>query len=316
MSNILVTAIGSFSADIVIKNLRKAGHRIIGCDIYPEPWIANSLDVDVFYQSPYASEKEKYIGFIKNVCECEMVEYLIPLTDVEVDTLNQYRGCLENLVICMASEKTVNICRNKYVLYNYLKKDNLECLIPTKMLSEVEVKEQNYPVVVKPLDGRSSQGLKFLDTSAELEYFIINNKLERYIIQPKLEGNIITVDIIRNEDFFVAVSRRELLRTLNGAGTSVEVFQDENLVKICKNIADVLDIYGCVNFEFIQTTNGEFKFLECNPRFSGGVAFSCIAGYNYILNHLRCFSNEKLDELTRIKGMIIARKYQEYITEN
>ena len=46
MDTALVTAIGSFSADIVIKNLKKNGMRVVGCDIYPPEWIADAEHVD------------------------------------------------------------------------------------------------------------------------------------------------------------------------------------------------------------------------------------------------------------------------------
>lgn len=92
-------------------------------------------------------------------------------------------------------------------------------------------------------------------------------------------------------------SQAELLRTLNGAGTSVQVFRDPVLEKICEEIAGALDVKGCVNFEFIEhhTEQGETEwyFLECNPRFAGGVAFSCMAGYDMVKNHLRCFAGKE-----------------------
>lgn len=68
MNNVLVTAIGSFSADIVIKNLRESGNKIIGCDIYPADWVANSLFVDRFYQSPYATDETAYIDYLSRLC--------------------------------------------------------------------------------------------------------------------------------------------------------------------------------------------------------------------------------------------------------
>ena len=49
MNTALVTAIGSFSADIVIKNLIKSGFRVVGCDIYPAEWIADSGNGASFY---------------------------------------------------------------------------------------------------------------------------------------------------------------------------------------------------------------------------------------------------------------------------
>ena len=36
---ILVTAIGSFSAAVVVRKYKEEGFRVIGCDIYPAEWI-------------------------------------------------------------------------------------------------------------------------------------------------------------------------------------------------------------------------------------------------------------------------------------
>lgn len=35
---ILITAIGSMSAECAIKHLKNAGHFVVGCDIYPQEW--------------------------------------------------------------------------------------------------------------------------------------------------------------------------------------------------------------------------------------------------------------------------------------
>ena len=59
MKKALVTAIGSFASDIVIKTLKEEGIYVIGCDIYPKEWVAQSLDTDGFYQAPYAADKEE-----------------------------------------------------------------------------------------------------------------------------------------------------------------------------------------------------------------------------------------------------------------
>lgn len=319
MSNILVTAIGSFSADIVICNLKSQEHRIVGSDINNKEWIANSLCVDQFYQSPLAADKKKYIEFIINVCKIESIDYIIPLTDVEVDVINEFRDLLRkmNVIVCLSDKATIDICRDKYSLYKCLKSQNVDCLIRTELLSCKLENNIEFPIVVKPINGRSSQGLMYFDDIEALHFFIENNSIENYIIQPKFDGSIVTVDVLRNENqnVFIATPRIELLRTLNGAGTSVKIFDDKKLRDISQNIANILGIHGCVNFEYIMV-NDDYKFLECNPRFSGGVAFSCMAGYNYVLNHFKCFSQEKVDDINNIQEMNIARKYKEYITKN
>ncbi|MEI3166913.1 MAG: ATP-grasp domain-containing protein [Lachnospiraceae bacterium] len=60
----------------------------------------------------------------------------------------------------------------------------------------------------------------------------------------------------------------------------------------CRNIAKAVGIRGCVNMEFIEADReaGAYYFLECNPRFAGGVAFSGAAGYDMADAHIRCFT--------------------------
>lgn len=313
MSNILVTAIGSFSAEVVINNLHASGHKIIATDIYKREWVANSLLADVFYQCPYATKEEEYISFLLKVCEEENVEYIMPLTDVEVDVISKNREKFSDYIVCLPKTEVLNICRNKYKLYEFLLDNGVDCLIPTNKVDNNISDWNHFPAVIKPAGGRSSEGLYFVKDNQELQSHVQNKSLVDYIIQPKIEGKVITVDVLRNEDFFMAIPRIELLRTINGAGTTVNVFNDEKLISIVKKIADVLGIKGCVNFEFIVMDNGDYRFLECNPRFSAGVAFSCLAGYDFINNHYNCYSNLPLEAGKEIKEMIISRKYQEFV---
>lgn len=317
MKKVLITAIGSFSGKQVIQNLKTGGYKVIGCDIYPQEWISNALRVDVFYQAPLATDK-KYIEFIYNVCIEQEIQYIVPLTDLEIDVLNKNRDIFRkhNIILCISDKKSIETCRNKYALYQLFKEDESILTIPTYLFSEIEYEKLQFPIVVKPYDGRSSQGLSVLQNQEQVFNFGQYHDTSRYIVQPKIEGRIITVDVVRDKNNHeVAVCRRELLRTLNGAGTSVQVFKNEKLERQAIRIAEILNVIGTVNFEFIENKENEYFFLECNPRFSGGVAFSCIAGYDFVLNHMRCFQNENLEQHIMISEMYIAREYKECITK-
>jgi len=221
MPKVLVTAIGSFSSDIVIKKLHPNGYFVVGTDIYPREWVVAAWNVDKFYRVPKASEGEEYIRRLWETCKENEIDFLFPLTDPET-----------------------------------------------------------------------------------------------YLFQPYIPGNILTVDIVRDRfGNCCAVARRELIRTLVGAGISVRVFRDHALERSCKEIAELLNVVGCVNFEFIEADDGKRYFLECNPRFSGGVAFSVLAGYDFVTNHLRCFKNEEIETTAEIEEHYISRKYEECITD-
>ena len=316
---VLITAIGSFSADVAIKTVKQLGWRVIGCDIYPQEWVADALNVHSFYQAPLASDEKAYIDFILSVISKESVDYLLPSTDYEIDVLNKYRKEIIELgtVLCLSDFDTIELCRDKWKLYNYLKNVGFDNLIPTHLVND-KADNLNFdcPLVCKPSDGRSSQGLKYFYKANDYQQFLMTSP-KNYLVQPKINGSIITVDVVRQPDGkkVVAIPRKELLRTSNGAGTTVFVYNDQKLCQICYDLANLLNIKGCVNFEFIQNEDGDYFFLECNPRFSGGIEFSCMVAYQCVRNHFNCFTGKEIEELNSYKNTYIARKYEEYITK-
>ena len=314
-NNYLITSIGSFSADITIKRLKSVGGGlIVGTDIYNKEWIADSYNVDYFYQVPRVSEEEKYTKTIKRIIKKHNIKYIVPLTDVDVDYFNKNRNIFNNVTICISSNETLSICRNKYKIKEFIDK-NIEGIntIPTYFVNELKSNIKP-PLIAKIINGRSSQGLIKIYSNKELKQFLDNKDNKNYIIQPLIDGNVVTVDVICDGENAVAIAREELLRTLNGAGTSVKVYHNRKLENDCKKLALALNIKGCVNFEFIKNGN-KYYFIECNPRFSGGLEFSCIAGYDCVTNHINCFKNKRIKKFDLNKTIYIARKYEEYVTK-
>ena len=71
-----------------------------------------------------------------------------------------------------------------------------------------------------------------------------------------------------------------------------------------------LDIIGCINIEFIKSENDYF-LMDINPRFSAGIAFSLLAGYDFIQNHIKCFQGISIDTDLEYKETILTKKYIE-----
>lgn len=319
MAKILITAIGSFSADYAIKTLKRHGHEIIGTDIYPKEWIANALIVDYFYEVPHSNivDESDYIKCVLNICIDRNVDYIIPLTDPEVDILSQSKSlfCKFNIKICTPNSDVVSLCRDKYKLPKYLDKQKFTNIIPTELLNNVD--DIKSPVFLKPIRGRSSSGCVLVKSNDEFVFFKNKLKNEQYIVQPFIEGNVITVDVVRDPKThdIVCVARRELLRTTTGAGTTIEIIQDDQLDILVKKIASITSIIGTVNMEFLETNTGQYYLLEINPRFSAGIVFTDMAGYDMVINHLNCFIPLPISLKYNIQKLIISRKYNEYITK-
>lgn len=306
--NILVTAIGSFSADCVIKTLKQNNHKVVGCDIYPSTWHAISKECDNVYQAPFATD-EKYIPFICDICKNEKIDCIIPLTDLEIDIFNNNRKDIADIGVNLyiQSEACLNIARDKYAMFKLFINDD-KVNVPYSCSSETLTTEFSIPAIAKPINGRSSEGLKKIENSEELKQLIGRSN---YIVQENIPGSVLTVDYVRDSfgnDF--AIPREELLRTKNGAGTTVKITPNESLIKTVSYIGEKLGVVGCINMEFINNSN-KFYLIDINPRFSAGVAFSNFIGYDMITSHINSFNGMSICSPIKIEEQILCKRYYE-----
>ena len=322
MSTVLVTSLGSVAGDITIKTLKRLNHRVVGTDIYPREYVPDALEVGAFYQAPYTMDVENYLTFIEDVCARERVDFVFPMTDLDIDVFNANRERLAKTgaTFCMSPKSALDTIRNKKTLAEFI---NERCpqikTITTLSLTECQDGTPfGYPVIVKPYDGRSSIGLYRIyneyDWAAAMAAI---EEPERYIVQPFVEGPIVMSEIVRNPESgkTVVVVREELLETSNFCAITVRMYHDEDLEARSRELAEALDIRGSVNFEWILDAEGTYHFVECNPRFSAGAEFTVMSGYELIDNHLRCFQGRDIEDYAYRHQMIIARKYEEYITK-
>lgn len=319
MQSILVTSTGSVATDITIKSLKRMGYRVVGCNIYPKEWIVESCEMDEFYQVPPVTQKDEYMTNIKEICIKEEIRFIFPMIDYEIDLYTKNREWFEQngVVLCISSDKSLSFTRNKKMLQEFVEKNCPKTNpIPTKFLKDIDTLEWNFPVVCKPYNGRSSQGLKYIYNEEEWNEFKEIADKDTYIVEPYIDGPLVMVEIVRqtNPHKVVAMTRRELMSTPHGCSTTVLVYQDKKLEEASKELADKLDVRGDVNFEYIMAKDGTYYLVECNPRFSAGCEFACIGGYDCIENHLKCFLGKEIEDYHFKHNMIIARKYEEYIT--
>ena len=138
---------------------------------------------------------------------------------------------------------------------------------------------------------------------------------EGHFGQPFIEGSVFTVDVAR--DLYgntQCLARQELLRTVNGLGTTVRVLPGHPLEEICARIAEKAGIVGVVNMEFI-VRNDEYRFLEVNPRFSGGVGFSMAAGVDFARLEILCHEGEFIGKRPEVREMTVSRKTEMIVTD-
>lgn len=315
MKTTLITAVGSASAATVLESLRALGHRVIGCDIYPQAWNVVSTEVDAFFQAVLATDEEAYVNQLMDAVEREKVDFLIPLTDLEVDVLCRCKANFASLgcTVCTPDEPAAQLCRDKQRMAEQLAKSAVCRTIPTRSPYGWEPQASDFPMMLKPRSGRSSQGQAVVKTREAFDSALKSRS--DYIAQPFIEGSVFTVDVAR--DLYGSTQclvRQELLRTVNGLGTTVRILPGHPLEAICAAIAAQAGIIGVVNMEFIGHGD-DYYFLEVNPRFSGGLGFSMAAGVDFSKLEILCHEGELIGRRADVREMVISRRVEMVITE-
>ena len=302
MKNILCTAIGSFSTKVVIEGLEKKGYTVYGADCYPGEWIPMAKRVKDFAEIPLVREEKLYLDTILALCKDWKISAIFPLIDLEVDFYEKYKNTFlkEGIQLCIP-KGDLGLIRDKYLLSKFLS-DKLEegfSVIPGEEYEEMDFENLSFPMIAKKRNGRSSEGLWEIEDEDQLGFFC--NKMWReeeknYIFQRKIEGKVYTVDYFRGHGGTDrALVRKENLRTKNGAGVSVEILPEEGIERQCRRIAEALNLNGLVNFEWIYEEQEDcFYFLEINPRPSGGIGFSVLAGAPFVEEAVEYYFSEAL----------------------
>jgi carbamoyl-phosphate synthase large subunit len=100
--------------------------------------------------------------------------------------------------------------------------------------------------------------------------------------------------------------RQELIRTSHGAGITVEIISNDYLEMISELILSKLNYSGFANIEFLYDGN-EYYLMDINPRFSAGVGFSILSGYDMVTNLVNSFYGKPISETKRIEYGIYSK---------
>lgn len=214
------------------------------------------------------------------------------------------------VIPCIPSPYCVRTCRDKELLMRRFADHSAVTVIPTWRVSEfLRLRPFKGALIAKPRNGRSSQGLLRCTSIDQLTGFTGREDL---IVQPVITGPVFAVDCLRDatDGRSVFVAREELIRTPHGAGVTIRFTTDSGLLEMCQHVVDGLALHGCINLEFIRQGD-RYLLMDANPRFSAGVGFSQLAGYDMVANHLRCHSGDPIDPSVHVPHGTMATRRQE-----
>lgn len=316
---VLVTAVGTVNGSAVVEELKKYKGQaiyVIGANSTPKNYVVTSKFVDEYYEFPSAVDNQEfYLNYVLAFCKEHKVNHLICFIDEEVELFTRNRELFGRIGVklCLPDYDTVSVCHFKDKFSDWIK-DNFPKIWIKRYTSFDNLTTADFPIFVKPIEGRASIGCKTISSIVELRSFLAeNNNGEEFIFQEKIDGDLVGVDIVRNREYnqLILVQKQELMRNSNGCGTVVKIIHDLNLEEICEGLAEKLDLNGLINVEFFMSEKGP-KIIEINPRLPAGTSYSCMAGGNTVINTLLISEKEPCTSDEINVGKVYARRYETY----
>ena len=254
-----------------------------------------------FYTIPLPND-DNFISTLLNILKNIGPSMLIPGADEEAIIISSYKDILtQNNILCnVMDHKTVTSIVDKLYLNTNIIEANpnyaVKCI---RVYNNIDFREtcikMGYPskkIILKPITGRGRRSTyivseeyfenKIKDSISHIkmddaikEKLIISNNM---MVMEYVEGESITIDVLGSKGKIVHTTIRKWNEKWRFPFPGQKIISDKNIDGLIKVISKIINLHGLIDIDAIKTEEGRIVFLEINPRPSGSVAVSEIAG--------------------------------------
>lgn len=262
----LIEASGCLTSGYMINSIHEAGYKVCGSDIV-ENVFAKYLSDD-FLVFPKASDPDLW-NIMENAIKEHNINIVLPTLDETMLGWAERKEYFEKkgVHVIVSEKETIDICEDKWKTYNFFKRSGL----PTPKTSLAPDYE-----LIKPRQGRGGKGI-FLKSNKDVD------NMNGMISQEIIDGIEYTVDVFFDylgKPVYIVPRLRENVR--DGKSVQGRVVKHEKIDAYIKKAAENIKFFGPVNFQFMETKDGDLFFIEINPRLGGGSALGFFATENWI----------------------------------
>jgi carbamoyl-phosphate synthase large subunit len=249
--------------------------RVIAADLDPE-WSPACHVADKSYSVPRANTPE-YASAIRDIARNERCGLIVPTIDPELLPLARARdeGMFADIGAHAVVQPTrfVETCRDKQRTMEWLAGKGVR--VPKTYSRESLASERSsagaicWPLIVKPVDGSSSDGISIHKDAASLEQVEVT---ARDIVQHYVEGPEFTVNCYAGLDGQLLFAMAHLRKaTRGGEVEKAQAVHLDGVEEIAKAIVlSELAPRGPFCFQLKQDLSGSLYVFEINARFGGG----------------------------------------------
>lgn len=239
---------------------------------------------------PLESETEAWRVRLMEILRAGQYDLLIPISDTAVDIVSQMRDEIEPLVqVIIPSPQNIALASDKARSTQLAEKLNV--CIPTSRFPENEAgfraafAELGLPCVVKLPISSASAGVFISSDVEELLAFVARHQdpANRPYCQEFIAGDLVGVAALAYQGRVLASHCFEVDfdHLVGGHPPYARESVDPQITADVAAIVKALDWSGPIDFDFLRGADGNCRFLETNPRFSGTISFAAAAGVDF-----------------------------------
>jgi carbamoyl-phosphate synthase large subunit len=277
---VLVTGVGGPAGVSVVNALLRAGVRTVAVDC--DTSAAGLTLGDVSGIVPMAGDP-KFVDALCDLALSQGADTIVSTVAEELVALGTRAEDLagNGIAVWVPSQTAVEQCSDKAVFAAVLTEAGIATPATGFVASDV-----SGPWIVKPRFGRGSRDVYPCDSVDEVAWAL--RRVVDPIVQTRLSGLEFTVDALVDRDGrFAGGVPRWRLETRGGISTKGETFADDRVLIGAAAVLGAVGLRGVACVQGFVTDEDEVVFVECNPRFSGGLPLSLAAGADLVGEYVR-----------------------------
>ena len=253
------------------------------------------------YTIPFPND-ENFISSLLSILNDIGPSMLIPGADEEASIISSLKDMLEqNNVLCNVMEHNiVTSIADKFYLNKNINEANPNYTVKcVRVNNNIDFRNaciaMGYPIkkiVLKPRIGRGRRSayiisednfenkIKDIIPHIKMEDVIKRNVIpeNNMMVMEYVEGEPITIDVLGSKGNIIHTTIRKWNEKWRFPFPGQKIINDKNIDDLIKVINKLINIHGLIDIDAIKTEEGRIVFLEINPRPSGSVAVSEVAG--------------------------------------
>jgi carbamoyl-phosphate synthase large subunit len=280
---ILLTAGGGSSIPWLIRALREKGVRVLTADM--NPMAAGLYLADRGFVIP-PGKSDRFLPMLRRICKEEQVDAIIPLADEELINATELER--DGVIVLLPKKEFIELCLDKYSLMRQL--DSFGIPVPTTRLVSQGLGSLNFPLILKPRQGRGSRGIKLIFSEKEF-HAAFESELyspDELIVQQYIDSTKYTISVViwRDGEVQAVVPKETIYK--QGITWLAVARKHSGIDHLCRNIQNSLHADGPMNVQLrLDNSTGIPYVFEINPRYSTTVTLTVRAGIEEVYGLLR-----------------------------